>query len=243
MYQCDSGNVLFLQAEDGIRDADVTGVQTCALPIFTLEPAFAAALERQTVLCYTGRSRVSGATIARVMGAYERGDREVTGALRAMRDVADAMAESLRASDLARVAELVTANWRQQQALDAEMRTSEMARLEQGLAQAGPPRRHGARPGNSPPGARTNTAARAAARRGGGRGTTATGRGSSISGWRSGRRISRRSARSRTTPLRQRVRPRSSGPMPAAIGPIRIGTTCSARAGCSSLHTWNRSGS
>src|SRR5438128_10765028 len=113
------------------RDPDV-GIE----PI-TLEPAFAAALERQTVLCYTGRSRVSGATIARVMGAYERGDREVTGALRAMRDVADAMAEALRTSDLARVAELVTANWRQQQSLDAEMRTSEMARLEQGLAQAG----------------------------------------------------------------------------------------------------------
>src|SRR6202043_425213 len=27
------GNSLFFQAEDGIRDADVTGVQTCALPI------------------------------------------------------------------------------------------------------------------------------------------------------------------------------------------------------------------
>src|SRR5215813_14805754 len=26
----------FFQAEDGIRDADVTGVQTCALPIFTV---------------------------------------------------------------------------------------------------------------------------------------------------------------------------------------------------------------
>src|SRR5215813_8724334 len=26
-------NIFFLQAEDGIRDADVTGVQTCALPI------------------------------------------------------------------------------------------------------------------------------------------------------------------------------------------------------------------
>src|SRR3989442_3079648 len=25
--------IFFLQAEDGIRDADVTGVQTCALPI------------------------------------------------------------------------------------------------------------------------------------------------------------------------------------------------------------------
>src|SRR3954452_6289600 len=31
---CPLGNlILVLQAEDGIRDADVTGVQTCALPI------------------------------------------------------------------------------------------------------------------------------------------------------------------------------------------------------------------
>src|SRR5436305_14861454 len=29
----------FFQAEDGIRDADVTGVQTCALPIFPGTPA------------------------------------------------------------------------------------------------------------------------------------------------------------------------------------------------------------
>src|SRR3989442_10793515 len=33
--------VFFFQAEDGIRDADVTGVQTCALPIcFPLGAAF-----------------------------------------------------------------------------------------------------------------------------------------------------------------------------------------------------------
>src|SRR3712207_8981412 len=29
----------FFQAEDGIRDIGVTGVQTCALPIYPLEPA------------------------------------------------------------------------------------------------------------------------------------------------------------------------------------------------------------
>src|SRR5699024_11917169 len=29
--------VFFFQAEDGIRDRNVTGVQTCALPIFTAE--------------------------------------------------------------------------------------------------------------------------------------------------------------------------------------------------------------
>src|SRR5699024_4105942 len=31
-----SGGVFFFQAEDGIRDRNVTGVQTCALPIYVL---------------------------------------------------------------------------------------------------------------------------------------------------------------------------------------------------------------
>src|SRR5256884_3566161 len=31
---CGRGCVFFFQAEDGIRDVAVTGVQTCALPIF-----------------------------------------------------------------------------------------------------------------------------------------------------------------------------------------------------------------
>src|SRR5207245_8422617 len=31
-----SSSIFFFQAEDGIRDATVTGVQTCALPIFRL---------------------------------------------------------------------------------------------------------------------------------------------------------------------------------------------------------------
>src|SRR3989442_1769424 len=35
MYLCHVR--FFFQAEDGIRDADVTGVQTCALPIFRLD--------------------------------------------------------------------------------------------------------------------------------------------------------------------------------------------------------------
>ena len=37
--------IFFFQAEDGIRDRDVTGVQTCALPIyFMLETIIAAGL-------------------------------------------------------------------------------------------------------------------------------------------------------------------------------------------------------
>ena len=113
------------------RDPDV-GVE----PI-SLDAAFAAALERQGVLCYTGRSHDSGATIARVTAAFERGDRAVTGALRALKGVAEAMAEALRAADLGRVGGLLTENWTHQQALDPAMRTPEMARLERGLAAVG----------------------------------------------------------------------------------------------------------
>src|SRR5690554_7682746 len=39
-YNCIINHVIFyffFQAEDGIRDADVTGVQTCALPIYRRE--------------------------------------------------------------------------------------------------------------------------------------------------------------------------------------------------------------
>lgn len=113
------------------RDSDV-GVEP-----LTLDPAFAAALERQMLLCYTNTTRVSGDTIARVMSAYERGDRKVTGALRALKDVAAAMVEALRGADLARVGALLTANWKHQQALDTGMRTPDMARLEHALAGAG----------------------------------------------------------------------------------------------------------
>src|SRR3989442_4542642 len=36
----------FFQAEDGIRDADVTGVQTCALPISARRPPLPGSLPR-----------------------------------------------------------------------------------------------------------------------------------------------------------------------------------------------------
>src|SRR5207302_452788 len=113
------------------RDPDV-GIEP-----LTLDPAFAAALERQMVLCYTGRSRVSGDTIARVQAAYERADAGVTAALRALKEVAERMAEALRAADLARVGALLAENWRHQCALDPGMRTPEMAELESALAAAG----------------------------------------------------------------------------------------------------------
>jgi D-glycero-alpha-D-manno-heptose-7-phosphate kinase len=119
----------FLQL--GFRDPDV------AVTPLDLDPAFLAALERRMLVVYTGASRFSGATIGRVMQAYERGDRLVTAALHGLRETAERMAEALRAGDLARVGALLDANWLQQQALDPGMCTPVMARLEHAMRGAG----------------------------------------------------------------------------------------------------------
>src|SRR5205807_5651321 len=60
----------FFQAEDGIRDYKVTGVQTCALPIWMQELArqitLLAASERTTVLL-TGESGTGKGWVARLV--------------------------------------------------------------------------------------------------------------------------------------------------------------------------------
>lgn len=99
--------------------------------------AFMAELQRRLLICYTGQSRVSSDTISRVMGAYERGDQAVTGALKELVEIAERMAEALVSGDLPRVAELLSANWVRQRRLDPGMQTAEMARLEAAMTATG----------------------------------------------------------------------------------------------------------
>jgi D-glycero-alpha-D-manno-heptose-7-phosphate kinase len=115
----------------GFRDPDAT-VEPLAL-----DAALLGELERRMILVYTGASHFSGATISRVMQAYERGDRAVTGALHGLRDVAERMASALRAGDLGAVGALLDDNWRQQQTLDSGMCTPLMDRLARAMRRAG----------------------------------------------------------------------------------------------------------
>jgi D-glycero-alpha-D-manno-heptose-7-phosphate kinase len=112
--------------------AEVVGIE----PLL-LDAAFLAELERRTVICYTGRSRVSGDMISRVMGAYAQGEPGVTGSLRQLADLSSEMFEALRAADLVRVGRLLSANWAAQQRLDPQMATPEMAALERAVQNAG----------------------------------------------------------------------------------------------------------
>ena len=102
-----------------------------------LDPALAAALERQLVVCYTGKSRVSSDTIARVMAAYAAREPTVSRALHGLAELAPRMSDALRAADLGSIGRLLSANWELQQQLDPGMRTGEMARLEHALTSAG----------------------------------------------------------------------------------------------------------
>jgi D-glycero-alpha-D-manno-heptose-7-phosphate kinase len=102
-----------------------------------LEPALSNELARRVVLCYTGASRFSGATIERVMRAYEQGDSDVVASLHGLREVAVAMADAVIAADFSRIGRLLSENWQHQQALDNRMCTPEMARLEQAMRDAG----------------------------------------------------------------------------------------------------------
>lgn len=108
-----------------------------AVDPLALDPGLAATLERQLVVCYTGRSRVSSDTIARVMGAYAAGDGRITRTLHGLAELAPRMTAALQAADLAAIGRLLSANWALQQQLDPGMCTPEMARLEHALTTAG----------------------------------------------------------------------------------------------------------
>lgn len=75
-------------------------------------------MEKHLILCYTGKSRLSGDIIKRVMGSYERNNRTVTNALRRIRDAAIELKSALITGNLKQFAELLNDNWENQKKLD-----------------------------------------------------------------------------------------------------------------------------
>src|SRR2546430_3631643 len=68
-HRADALWFFFFQAEDGIRDLTVTGVQTCALPIWTRAPARAAGRPGRDVV----RPRRPVGRGSRALGGRDRG--------------------------------------------------------------------------------------------------------------------------------------------------------------------------
>lgn len=74
-------------------------------------------LEKNLVLCYTGKSRLSGDIHASVVGNFERKEPETVGAIDELKTIAHEMRTALIAGDLYKFATLLSENWRNQKRL------------------------------------------------------------------------------------------------------------------------------
>jgi D-glycero-alpha-D-manno-heptose-7-phosphate kinase len=94
-----------------------------------LPPAVVDELERRLVLCYTGKSRLSGNIHENVWGAYRRGVEETVNALSTLRNVAFSMRYALTLGRLDEFAELMNENWAAQKKLDDSITNEQIETL------------------------------------------------------------------------------------------------------------------
>lgn len=102
----------------GLAFTDVVGVRRLALSDRTR-----AELERRALVIYTGQSRISGGTITAVLDAYLTRDRRVCNALKAMKTLAEEMADVVEKGDVDHLGALVEEHWASQRTLNAAIPT------------------------------------------------------------------------------------------------------------------------
>lgn len=94
-----------------------------------IRPDVISEMEKHMVLCYTGKSRLSGNIISTVMGAYERGEKKTTQALFNLKRIAHEMKSALLTGDLKWFAALLNENWQNQKMLDASTSSAQIDSL------------------------------------------------------------------------------------------------------------------
>lgn len=111
---------------------DLVAVQSVDVPAWVL-----AELEKHLVLCYSGQSRLSGDTNAKMIAAYESGDPVVVGAMQSVARIAEEMNRALHEGDLTWFGELLDAEWQARSQLHSEVVTPKMGQLRQAALAAG----------------------------------------------------------------------------------------------------------
>lgn len=118
-YAAAIGGINFMEFKDPLVTVDSIQVPGD----FLLE------LEKHLLLVYTGKSRLSGDLISRVMGAYTAKKAGVDEALNNIRQAAFDMRDALLAQDLQRVGDVLDFNWTNQKRLYEEMTTPKIEAL------------------------------------------------------------------------------------------------------------------
>ncbi len=86
-------------------------------------------LEKSLVLCYTGKSRLSGDIHQKVRQAYNNYETKTRQALKNLKSIAFEMKNALLKGDLTSFAELMNANWENQKALHPSVTNEQIDRL------------------------------------------------------------------------------------------------------------------
>ncbi len=94
-------------------------------------------LARHLVVAFTGHSHFSSATHERVWRAFHAGEPHVVGALNTMRELTASAVAALEAGDWRGLAEVIDANWHEQQRLDPTISTEGMQAIERAMRQEG----------------------------------------------------------------------------------------------------------
>lgn len=118
----------YAAAIGGINFMEFRDLEVIVEPI-NVSPEFLLELEKHLVLVYTGKSRLSGNLISRVMGAYTAKREGVDEALKNIRQAAIEMRDALLAQDLVRVGQVLDFNWQNQKRLYEEMTTPKIEAL------------------------------------------------------------------------------------------------------------------
>lgn len=94
-----------------------------------VDPETIRQLEARLILCYTGKSRLSGNIHENVWGAYRRGDEKTVNALYSLRNIAYSMRYVLMNGQLDEFAKLMNKNWECQKALDVSVTNDQIEQL------------------------------------------------------------------------------------------------------------------
>jgi D-glycero-alpha-D-manno-heptose-7-phosphate kinase len=94
-------------------------------------------LEKNLVLCYTGKSRLSGDIHAKVKEAYEKEDPKTRQALRNLRAIATEMKYILLKGDLTNFGKLLSENWENQKALHPSVTNPQIDAIFESVMESG----------------------------------------------------------------------------------------------------------
>jgi D-glycero-alpha-D-manno-heptose-7-phosphate kinase len=124
-YACAFGGFNYMTFEESVQ------VERLNIAPDTIEE-----LERRLVLCYTGKSRLSGNIHENVWGAFRRGVPETVNALYYLRNCAIRMKTVLEEGNIPEFAGLLSQNWKHQKALDPSVTNEQIEMLFETAAKA-----------------------------------------------------------------------------------------------------------